>query len=527
MNCNLLFKRIVNRLCLVVFICLIGLVAKSQRIGNKVMARRFEIMLSSHSADTLLNLLSSKFSVGVYTGNAAIQCLNNIADGIKMNQVKVSDGGKKNKCSITLKGKDQRDLTGNIFLDDSGKILYVDVFDKLYGLNRYAHSKLVAEVPFETDMNGSIILEVKLNDNDRVLKLLFDTGADGMALSSSLADSLGISRDFKRSTSVVGGKQEIEISKNNTVHLGELEFPRQSIGIFEKMDSYDGIMGNTLVKSYITEVNYDKKSISFYSFGDFDLDSRKGDKGEFVDITLPSSLVIIPGHVEVTKDKVYNGDFVFDLGAAYSLICFRPFVRKNRLLVDGFKPAYSGSTMSLGMVTPTFTGSAESFHFGGLPKINGLTVTLMSGGGQSESWNPDFDGSIGSRLISKYNFIIDLQSKRILFTPNKSINYPADFSRSGMLFGFTPDGELVFQNYASGRTPPNMVIEGVKLMSSVESKPEEEVLRAGQKIFEINGISAHDLRTDRNKLRQLLSLPANQKWTLSIERSGKAVLIEI
>ncbi|MNY72729.1 hypothetical protein D3C86_2113510 [compost metagenome] len=49
-----------------------------------------------------------------------------------------------------------------------------------------------------------------------------------------------------------------------------------------------------------------------------------------------------------------------------------------------------------------------------------MSVTLMAGGGQSESWNPGFDGSIGVGLISKYNFTINMQKKEIVIVPNQN-----------------------------------------------------------------------------------------------------------
>lgn len=483
----------------------------AQKSQVKAISERLGIMLKLHQADTLKSLLSRGFSVGAYSLPSAMNCLNSIAsrldyDGVQVKQDGPGDGGKLLRIRFSKKGK--KDLSGRIALDDSGKIVYIDVFDKLYGMDRNAHSSLVAEVPFETDKNGSVILSVKLNNSDRVLKLLFDTGADGMALSKELADSLGIKTDVKRSTSVVGGHMDIEISRNNTVHLGALSLPHQSIAVFKKVDSYDGIIGNSIVKSYITEVNYDRQAMLFYRFGDFDLNSHLQHKGQLVDVTLPEGLIIIPGSLSVTKGKPYKGDFVFDLGAAYSLICFRPFVRHNRLLVDGFKPAYAGSTTSLGRTTPTFTGSAESFHFGSMPEIKGLSVTLMSGGGQSESWNPGFDGSIGSRLISKYNFIIDMQAKKIGFTPNKSLDYPKDFIHAGMLLGFAPDGQLYLRQY-TGQLPP------------------DGGLKEGALILSINGIAADRLCSDPGILQQLLEGTTERKWRIQYRGGAQEGIIDV
>ena len=76
-----------------------------------------------------------------------------------------------------------------------------------YGQNSVSNnipSKLQAKIPFETE-HGSIILKVRLNNNSRILRLLFDTGADGMAIDQSTADSIGLKISRKQNATVVGG----------------------------------------------------------------------------------------------------------------------------------------------------------------------------------------------------------------------------------------------------------------------------------------------------------------------------------
>lgn len=82
-------------------------------------------------------------------------------------------------------------------------------------------AKEVARIPFESH-NGTIIVTVKLNDFPRPLKLLFDTGADGMAVDQGLADSIGLKITRTQKASVVGGSMDISVSTGNTVHMGNL-----------------------------------------------------------------------------------------------------------------------------------------------------------------------------------------------------------------------------------------------------------------------------------------------------------------
>jgi hypothetical protein len=205
--------------------------------------------------------------------------------------------------------------------------------------------------------------------------------------------------------------------------------------------------------------------------------------------------------VEVTPDKANVGQFVFDTGASYSLICFRPFVKQNKLLVSGFKPEYHGTTTSMGMSTPTYSGRANSFSFAQMPKINNFPITLMAGGGQSESWNPGFDGSIGIRLISRYNFTINLQAKEIHLSPNKAYSYPHDFVLGNYLFGFDLTGNLT-------------------VMSQVSNLVESASLKVGIKITSINGYTNDLLLKDSRKLYALSLLPAGSAISLQYVHNG-------
>jgi len=352
-------------------------------------------------------------------------------------------------------------------------------------------SKLLVKVPFETE-HGSVILKVRINNSPKVLRLLFDTGADGMAISQSLADSIGLKITRKQNASVVGGNMEIQVSDGNTVHLDDFEVKNQGIAVFKEMHKdLDGIIGNTIARRYITKVDYDRKELSLYNFGDYQYEKE----GASIPFTMPSGLFIIPGSLSITTEPVHTGDFVFDTGASYSLICFRPFVKKNKLLVSGFKAEYNGSTTSMGMTTPTFGGRAATFSFSNMPVIKNMPVTLMAGGGQSESWNPGFDGSIGVRLISRYNFTINMQKKEIHFSPNKTYSYPYDFSIGGFLFGFDLNGDLVIQGLTAVENP-------------------KVSLRTGAKVISINGLSAQVLLKDNKQFNKLMVLPAGTSYVV-------------
>jgi len=385
--------------------------------------------------------LADNFAVAGHTGKGAEYRLQQIiknypAESISLISNKKTDKGQLYAVEITEKGG--KKTKTDALLNNEGKLVRITLFDQLYGMKRATNPKLRAVIPFE-NKNGSIYLQVKINDFPRPLSLLFDTGADGMAVSQQLADELGLKVTRENNASMVGGNAKIKVSDQNTIQLDTLHLSGQGIAIFPEMGREgDGLIGNSLIRQYITHIDYDKNVISLYDFGDFDYK----EKGTTVPVSMPSGVMIVPGQLDIVAGKSHPGQFVFDTGASYDLICFRPFVRKNKLLVSGFKPEAQASTVSMGISSPTFIGRSHQFAISPLPAMSGLPITLMGGSSQNENWNPGADGSIGVRLISRYNMTINLAANEIHFSPNKLHGCPQDFILKTYQFGWDNQGKL-------------------------------------------------------------------------------------
>lgn len=316
--------------------------------------------------------------------------------------------------SVFVNGKGNRS-EGFIALDRNYKLLYIDFFDRLYLPSRDAQSRLMGKIPFELNDEG-IIFKIRLNESARELRFLFDTGADGMAIGKSLGDSLGLVASRRQEALVVGGAANIDVSSGNTVHLTDtLILRNQNIALFEQVShsGIDGIIGLNLAYSYIVHVDFDESMISLFSMGNHHFVNE----GQTLDITVPHGVISLPASIDITGRKEVTGNFVFDTGANYHAICFEGFVRRNRLLLDGFKSLGQATTVSMGVSSPVYYGKAHCFRLGGY-SIEDMFVALQaSRGGKTRANEPD--GSIGIQLLSYYNFTIDLLRKKIHISPNK------------------------------------------------------------------------------------------------------------
>ncbi|MCH5719802.1 retropepsin-like aspartic protease [Niabella hibiscisoli] len=406
----------IKKIFLGINLLFLGVAVQAQEAELKARIEKVSAAFLMHTDSLMRPFLAKDFSVGAYMGRAALKNLNAVLSNYKLNTLVYDRLQQKDSTwLVSAKGHNTDSFVTHFYFNKNLELRHFDIADQLYGMNRNTESRKVATIPFES-RNGSIILTVTLNKSQRPLKLLFDTGADGMMIHKALADTLGLVVSHQQQASVVGGNIDITISRNNTVHLNGFAIDQQSIAIFGNRESgTDGIIGNTIAKRYITYVDYDRKEITLYTFGKF----NDFQNGERVPVDVSSGNMQMDAILSVQKEKPIDAKFILDTGAGYDLIVFRPLVLKHKLLVDGFKADSSGATVSMGISTPVFYGKASQLKL--LPglTVNNLPVTLMGSGSSAASWRPGTDGSLGIRFISRYNFVINLMEKYVAFVPLK------------------------------------------------------------------------------------------------------------
>ncbi|WP_392469418.1 retropepsin-like aspartic protease [Sphingobacterium cellulitidis] len=425
----------------ILFSFLIFFAVTTPSFGQDVRALLEQAFLSKNKTG-LEKILAENFSIAGNTNESAQSRLEQILTKYSVKsiqQLPTTSKAESKQLNFIFHKNDGKSDSSILHLNPEGKIKHIDLFDRLYGMTRLPKANLRASIPFENHA-GAIILKVYINNHPNPLKLLFDTGADGMAINEGLAKTLRLNITRTNNASVVGGNQEIQVSDQNKVRIADLEMDDMSIAIFPSHDekNTDGIIGNSLLKRFITEINYDENKINLYDFGAIEYPKN----GKLVPISLPSSLIEIPATLELLEGKKAEGQFIFDTGASYSLICFRPFVLKNRLLVSGFKPDGQTNTLSFGINTPTFYGKAAAFHLNGLAPSENMPVSLMAGSSSNQNWSPPESGSIGNRFISRYNLWINIADSEIHFSPNKLHDLPFDFLIRSTVLGWNQKAEL-------------------------------------------------------------------------------------
>lgn len=479
----------------------------SQLIAQETIAARKSLtalnqIFKYKNPTALKPLLSTDFSIAAYHMNATDGMLKQILKNYPADSIALKSIQHKHDLTFVKIGFYNRNKlldTNHMVLDKSGRILYLEQFDRLFGMDRSVFAKHRITIPFEND-NGAIILKVTLNSHKRMVRLLFDTGADGMVLSKDLADSLGIVANKTKQVTVLGGHRQTYVSTENTVYLDKLALTGQHIALVNDYHKRtDGIIGNTLTKRFIVKVNYDKNELSLYDFGYYEPEEN----AIAIPVKVPGN-ILLPVELNATGGKNVQGSFFFDTGARYNLLAFPSFVVVNNLLTNDFRPLYTSVITSMGVTSTTFGGTANALTLGSNVTLENIPITLMDAKNLDRDWKTTADGSIGTRLISRYNFVIDLLKKVIYLSPNHTFNYPHDFILGGLMMGFDHTGHLRIK---------------FPISPSMKGKIKEEAI-----VERINGIESEDLLKDNKKLNKLLHLSKRKRLMLEVKDDKKTLL---
>ncbi len=418
-------------------------------------------------AELMGPLLADSFSIGIYNKASSLKILQPVienyyqADSFVIKNIDEEANIVKVLCHF----KDQKPFSTKLYFNGEAKLLHISLLDHLYGVNRYEPSHKVAEIPFDY-IRGGIVIHLKLNDSDKQLSFLFDTGADGMGINRAVADSLGLKVAYKKQASVVGSKVQVQISANNTIHLDSVSIPGQNIAIFPKVSrDYDGLFGGNLLRRYITKVNFDKQVIELYNLGQYD----NNGKGTAVPVNYTAGIPQIKAGIHLANDKSLTGWFNFDTGAGYHVILFGPAVHKHSLL-DNYPVAYYSTNHSFGHTSKIVSGDFKELDLGdiSLKHFMGALQVYRKG---DEKWAFNSNGSIGIEIISRFNFTIDLLHKKLYLEPSRKFSQPFDLALNGLIMGFDASGQLFVKHVIAGSNAAQKGIKRGDVVLSINHMP--------------------------------------------------------
>lgn len=310
----------------------------------------------------------------------------------------------------------------------------------------------ITQIPFEFK-GKHLLIKVQTNLSD-TLNFVFDSGATGMSIDSLTAERAGISKANRQVVSVAGsgGAKNYMMALHQNIKLGNIELKDINMVLinFAPLSAstglkLDGIIGYEILNKYVTQLDFDRKKISFYDhIKSVDTTGYTGIPFEFnKNILIPR----FPISVTLANGETFTGRVMFDTGNVFSLIVSTPFSKYH-----DFNSKLGETTMltgrGLNATTQDQQATIKSMSFNGF-NFGEMQVRLTIND-QAEP-KDGYLGILGIEIIKRFNVILDYANQRIYLKPNQSYRDPFEGSK-----GAGKQESLVFLE--KNKTQPGVVV---------------------------------------------------------------------
>ena len=365
----------------------------------------------------------------------------------------------------------------------------------------------IAEIPFELIDDGLILLDVTINDNTEASTFLFDTGATSDLLDSTTANKLGLKANYKQDVSGTGGSKSYDIILNQKLTLQnkiEIDSTHLVLTDLTKLKDalerkFDGIIGYSLLKKYITKIDYENKRILLYNkIENVNITGYKAVNFKFENgITIPQFDI----SVILRNEESYTGKILFDIGAGLTLLINTPYNKENKLSEKAGKSLISKSE-NLHGESISEDIAIKSMNIGGY-QLNEMVVSIANDKNGVSSYE-NYLGLLGAKVISKFNIVLDYSSSTLYLKPNNTFSKSFEFPLSGI--GLKKVDETI-------------VIDRIEKTSSAYKKG----IRKEDKLISVNKDSSGDIIA----FRELLKKEGNNISLTIINSEGETKKIKI
>jgi|TARA_B110000238_G_C16077229_1_gene417710 hypothetical protein len=343
----------------------------------------------------------------------------------------------------------------------------------------------IAEIPFELK-NGLILLDININDNTEANTFVFDTGATSDLLDSTTANKLGLEANYKQDVSGAGGTKSYDIILNqkyklqnkieiNNTHLVLTDLTK----LKERLErNFDGIIGYSLLKKYITKIDYENQKIFLYNkIENVDTEGYKTINFEFENgIPIPQFDISIT----MRNGETYTDKILFDSGAGLTLLINTPFSEIHKLSEKAGKSLISKSE-NLHGESISEDIAIQSMNLSGY-ELNDLVVSIAHDKNGASSYE-NYLGILGAEVISRFNIVLDYSSSTLYLKPNNSFSKSFEFPLSGIRLKKVDD---------------NVIVDRVEETSSAY----KQGIRKGDELIYINKDSSGNIKTFRKLLKK-------------------------
>ncbi|MFT3752211.1 MAG: aspartyl protease family protein [Paludibacter sp.] len=372
--------------------------------------------------------------------------------------------------------------------------------------------RAIASIPFE--MVGSyVVIRVRINDSSP-LNLILDSGIRNTIITElQEGDQISLNYSDVKDLMGLGGGMHLEAfsSNYNTLKIGKIKMQPRSVFVL-KEDVFNlsrhtgtkinGLIGVDLFYDYIVEVNYSNKRVNFYNRSSFFMP-----KGyEMLPLTVEAQKLFINLSVLEANSVSRNVKMLLDTGAELNA-WFQTFKKEAVSVSEKWVLATIGQGLN-GEIKGKI-GRIPKICFGTHCLVNPIVSFPDSSCIADIVGSSERDGTIGSQILCRFDYIIDYQQRSFYFKPNSNFNNKFSYNIAGIeitqIFPYLPQTEVwkVWEDSPASRA-------GVQV---------------GDQVLEVNGKRSFELNI--NEIKAIFQTPSKFPLNIKLFRDNKEISLEI
>ena len=409
--------------------------------------------------------------------------------------------------------------------------------------NNLTHQKIKFKL-----ISNLIVIPIEINGKE--LSFILDSGISTTVLFNlTESDSIQLKNVEKITLQGLGEGDDVEalLSKNNHFKIKNIQNINQQLYIIisNKIDlsarlgeTIHGIIGNDLLKDFIVKIDYSKQRIHFYNPENYVY--KKCRKCETFDLEFNRNKPYLNAEAAIFESqKPFPVKLLIDSGGSDALWLFEN--SKDEITIPSLNFFdYLGEGLS-----GSIYGKRSRIHLFKIGSFEFKEPTASFPDSTSIAFVKTFkerNGSIGGKILKRFNVIIDFPNKKITLKKNNHFNEPFNYNMSGIdliyhgqilvkernTTSFKVDGSesfgdaktIVLSYDYSYKFKPSY-----KINSVIKDSPAFEAgIMKDDILVNINGTPAHRYKLD--ELMYFFYQNENDKIKLEIERNGVLMKFE-
>ena len=308
-------------------------------------------------------------------------------------------------------------------------------------------AKLITRFPFILTHRGIIIIRGQFGNFRDTLNFILDTGSGGISLNSARVVQFHLTPISNGETiKGISQKKPVEFLVNQRLQLPRLTIDSLNFHINDYSflsDAHnikiDGVIGYSLLKSYIIKLNYDNQILEIWKPGKFEYPN-----GGYIIKTKADKLAAIAATVD--DNQKIDSRFYFDTGADICLLLSENFIKDSNVLSKNKKIVVSGGEGLGGKKEMLLTTISHV-------SIGPYTIKNVPAYIFEDSYNvsnyPLTGGIIGNELMRRFNVVINYPAGEIHLAANTHFNTSFNYSYVGCTI-FDANGKTMIKDIIDG-----------------------------------------------------------------------------